>query len=161
MPLDSNSSTSYASDPFVVEYLDSKSRGSVYPAYPSEMFVLGARRVLMFCLRGEGRCEERVGVVSVDGGAGGEGWRRGRWDADGGEDGVLVLLLLRRKWWRRCFLVGVVGADPAAAAAARAGERWRWRFLVKRELEVITLGTLGDDGRAEYAEGSVESAKSV
>lgn len=100
-----------------------------------------------------------MGVVSVDG----DGWRRGRWDedADGGEVwGSLFLLLLRRKWWRRCFLEGVVGV-AAAAAAARAGERWRWRFLVKRELVVMTLGRLGDEGRAEYAEGSVESAKSV
>lgn len=32
---------------------------------------------------------------------------------------------------------------------------------MKRELVVITLGRLGDDGRAEYVDGSVESAKSV
>lgn len=73
-------------------YRDSKSRGSVYDA---DTFVLGARRGLV--LRGEGRWEERVGVVSVDG-AEGEGCRRGRWDIDGGvvEDGVLFLLLRRK-----------------------------------------------------------------
>lgn len=49
--------------------------------------------------------------------------------------------------------MGVVGA------AAGAGERRR--FLVKRELVETTLGRLGDDGRAEYVEGSVESAKPV
>lgn len=39
---------------------------------------------------------------------------------------------------------------------------WERRVcLVEGELVEITLGRLGDDGRAEYAEGSVESAKSV